>query len=152
MTDRIFTLAIFLLLPAALFAQAPARQAPTNLAANIQAVKSSPAYAELLLQRTELQSALDSLLVDYNETYPKVAELRAQIRLIDVEIGRLLVVKSPDVGRLTIALGKLMLRKVQFETELETLKQQYKDEHPEVRKKQRQVETFEAAIKEILGQ
>ena len=152
MSNRGFILALLLLVPAALSAQTPGKQPPTNLVANIQAVKSSPAYAELLLQKTELQSALDSLLVDYNETYPKVTELRSQIRLIDLEIGRLLAVKSPEAGRLSIALGKLMLRKVQLETELETLKLQYKDEHPEVRKKQRQVETFESAIKEILGQ
>lgn len=153
MSRRSLILAIILLATGALSAQSPIKPAPSpNLAANIQAVKSSPAYAELLLQRTELQSTLDSLLMDYNETYPKVNELRSQIRLIDVEIGRLLVVKGPDVGRLTIALGKLMLRKVELETELETLKLQYKDEHPDVRKTKRQVETFESAIKEILGQ
>ena len=153
MSRRSLILAIILLAPCALSEQSPIKPAPSpNLAANIQAVKSSPAYAELLLQRTELQATLDSLLMDYNETYPKVNELRSQIRLIDVEIGRLLVVKGPDVGRLTIALGKLMLRKVELETELETLKLQYKDEHPDVRKTKRQVETFESAIKEILGQ
>jgi capsule polysaccharide export protein KpsE/RkpR len=63
-----------------------------------------------------------------------------------------MAVKPTDAGRLTLALGRMMLRKVELETELETLRAQYKDEHPDVRKLKRKIEVFESAIKEILGQ
>ena len=115
------------------------------------AVKSSAAYAELLLQKTELESTLESLLVDYTEEYPKIKGIRAELRLLQIEMDRLLAVKPENSGRLTLALGKLMLRKVELETELETLRAQYKDDHPDVKKAKRKVEVFEFAIKEILG-
>jgi len=44
-----------------------------------------------------------------------------------------------------------MLRKVEIETQLDALRAQYKDDHPDVRKARKKVETYEAAIKEILG-
>ena len=114
-------------------------------------VSSSPAYAELLLHRTELESTLESLLVDYNEGYPKVKELRTELTLLNAEIMRLMVVKPADAGKLTLALGRLMLRKVELEAELNGLRAQYKDDHPDVRKLKRKIDVFESAIREILG-
>jgi uncharacterized protein involved in exopolysaccharide biosynthesis len=116
-----------------------------------QAILSSPAYADLLLQKTELQSSLDSLLVDYTEEHPKVKEIRVELRYIQVEMGRLLAVKPEDAPRLTDALGKLMLRKVELEAQLDNLRTQYKEDYPDVRKAKKKVDAFEAAIKEILG-
>ena len=119
--------------------------------ADLQPIRSSPAYAELLLQKTELQSTLDSLLVDYTEQYPKVKELRLQLGFIQAEMERLLAVKPENVARLSDALGKLMLRKIELESNLETLRAQYKDDHPEVKKLRRKIESYEASIKEILS-
>ena len=125
-------------------------QKPADMSANVE--RSTPAYATLLLSKTELQSDLDSLLVDYTEDYPKVKEIRVELGFLNTEIGRVLAVKPADAGRLTEALGKLMLRKVELETDLDRLRSQYKDEHPDVRKARKKVDAFEAAIKEILGQ
>ena len=114
-------------------------------------VKATPAYAELLLRRTELTSSVESLLLDYTEEYPKVKEIKVELGFLKIEIDRLLAVKPGDTGKLSIALGKLMLRKVELETELDALRAQYKDEHPDVKKARRKVEVFESAIREILG-
>jgi chromosome segregation ATPase len=130
---------------------AQAKAADSAVAGSAGTVRSSPAYAELLLQKTELESALESLLVDYTEEYPKIKGLRVELRLLQTEMDRLLAVKPESSSRLTLALGKLMLRKVELETELETLRAQYKDDHPDVKKAKRKVEVFESAIKEILG-
>ena len=118
---------------------------------DLQPIKASPAYAQLLLHKTELESDLDSLLVDYTEEYPKVKSIRVELGFLKFEMDRLLAVNANDAGKLTLALGQLMLRKVALETELDVLRAQYKDEHPEVRKAKKKVETFESAIKEILG-
>lgn len=117
----------------------------------IQPIKSSPAYAELLLHKTELESDLDSLLVDYTEEYPRVKAIRLELGFLKVEMDRLLAVKVADTGRLSQALGRLMLRKVELETELDALRVQYKDDHPDVRKARKKIDAFESAIKEILG-
>lgn len=119
--------------------------------ADLQSIHSSAAYADLLLQKTELQSSLDSLLVDYTEEHPKVKEIRVELRYLQSEMDRVLAVRPENAARLTDALGKLMLRKVQLEAELDNLRTQYKDDYPDVRKAKKQVDAFEAAIKEILG-
>jgi uncharacterized protein involved in exopolysaccharide biosynthesis len=118
---------------------------------DVQTVQSSPAYAELLLHQTELQSTIDGLLVDYTEEFPKIKEIRVELGFLRTEMLRLLAVKPAGAGRLTLALGRLMLKKVELERQLDVLRSQYKDEHPEVRKTRRQIETYESAIKEILG-
>jgi hypothetical protein len=124
---------------------------PTPSVNELQPIRSSPAYAELLLRRTELESNLDALLVDYTEEFPKVKDIRLELVFLKTEMDRLMAVKPGDAGKLSQALGQLMLRKVEIETQLDALRAQYKDDHPDVRKARKKVETYEAAIKEILG-
>ena len=80
-------------------------------------VRSSPAYAEILLKRTELQASLESIVEDYTDDYPKVLELKHTLGLVQKESARLAAVKASDVSKLTLALGKLVVRKVELETE-----------------------------------
>ena len=87
----------------------------------------------------------------YTEDYPKVADLRRELEVLKPEIDRLLAVKPNDSGKLTTALGKLILGKVSHAAELKKLQMQFQDAHPDVKKEKRMVEIYEAAIKEILG-
>ena len=91
------------------------------------------------------------MLSDFTEDYPKVKEIRIELEILRTETDRLLSVKPADSGKLTLALGKLILRKVSHTAELKRLQAQYQDAHPNVKKEKRMVEIFEAAIKEILG-
>jgi uncharacterized protein involved in exopolysaccharide biosynthesis len=151
-TNILVISAIALVGTSAALGQSPTRTRPTPApAADLQPIRSSPAYAELLLRKIELDSSLESLLSEYTEEYPKVKELRIEIGFLKAEIDRLLAVKPADAARLSAALGKLMLKKVELEAELAALRAQYKDEHPDVKKAKRKVELYEAAIREILG-
>lgn len=116
-----------------------------------EAFRSSPAYAEILLRRTELSSTLESLVLDYTEDYPKVKEIRHVLTLLDRETDRLAKVKATDQSRLTLALGKLIVRKIELETDLWNLQKNYKDEHPDVKRAKRRVEIYETAVGEILN-
>ena len=138
-------LALCLLFAGSLFAQ---KQAADTA---VDPIRSTPAYAELLLHKAELQAELDSLLVDYTDDYPRAKDIRLELGFLKVEMDRVLAAKPADTPKLSQALGKLMLRKVELETQLDTLRARYKDDHPDVKKARRKVETFEAAIKEILG-
>lgn len=134
------------------FSQGKPKPVPAApLAADLQPIRSSPAYSEVLFRKTELTANLESLLADYTEEFPKVKEIRTELDLIKTATDRLLAIKPADAGKLTLALGKLIVRKVELETDLTALRQQYKDDHPEVKKAKRKVEIFENAIKEILG-
>ena len=114
-------------------------------------VKSSPAYAELQLKRTELFSDLESVVLDYTEEFPKVKEMRFTLSLLDRDIARISKVKSNEASKLTLALGKLMVRRIELETDLWNLLRSYKDEHPDVKRAKRKVDLYEAAIVEILN-
>ncbi|MEO7672559.1 MAG: hypothetical protein ABIU09_00600 [Pyrinomonadaceae bacterium] len=113
--------------------------------------RSSAAYAEILERKTELQANLESLLVDFTDDYPKIKEIRYTLGLMQKESDRLAAVKALNASQMTLALGKLIVRKIELETELWSLLETYKSEHPDVKRAKRKVDIYEAAIKEILG-
>jgi hypothetical protein len=91
------------------------------------------------------------MLTEFTEEHPKVQEAKYSLEALQYEIDRLMSVKPTDAGKLTLALGKLVVRKVELKTELWLLLKTYKDEHPDVKRAQRKVDIYEAAIREILG-
>ena len=111
----------------------------------------SPAYAELLLRKTEMQSELEALVLEYTEEFPKVKEIRFVLGLMDRDVARLAKVKPAESAKLTLALGKLLVRRTELETDMWNLQKNYKDEHPDVKRAKRKVEIYEAAISEILN-
>jgi hypothetical protein len=114
-------------------------------------LKSSAAYAEVILRQTELEADLESMLVEFTEEYPKVKEARYELEFLQVEFDRLTAVKPADAGKLTAALGKLMVRKAGLAADLKALRAQYDDKHPDVMSAKKKVDVFEKAIKDILG-
>ncbi len=113
-------------------------------------IKSSPAYAELLLLRTERESKLEEFLLDYTEEFPKVKEIKFELGLLNKEMNKILALNTSQSGKLTLALGKLIVRKIELETDLWNVRRQYKDDHPQVKRAKRKVEVYEKAIIEIL--
>ena len=122
----------------------------TSSGAVAQTVKFSPAYAEILLRKTERESELEEFLIDYTEEFPKVKEIKFELSLLQQETDKILAVKASETAKLSLALGKLIVRKIELETDLWNLRRQYKDEHAEVRRAKRKIEIYEKAIKEIL--
>ena len=143
----VFILPLVLLFAATGFAQTKTKPTPAGA---LNPVKSSPAYAEVLLKKTELSAELEGLLVEYTEEFPKVKELRYESGLLQKELDRLLTINAADAPRLSAALGRLMVRKCEIDTDLWSLLLQFNAEHPEVKRAKRKSETFAAAINEIL--
>lgn len=121
-----------------------------NASATNQAAKSSPAYAEILLRKTERESQLEEFLIDYTEDFPKIKELRFELDSLQKESSKILATNAADAGKLTLALGKLIVRQTELETDWWNLRRKYNDEHPEVKRAKRKVEVFERAVREIL--
>ncbi len=150
---RVFLFVIFTIGFAAICNAQPAARSVSNKSAANQtasAVKSSPAYAEILLQKVTLEAELEDLLVTYTETFPKVVETRFRLSIIEQALNKILAVKPSESSKLTLALGKIILQKVKFEIEYEDLRKKYNDEHPDVKRAKRKVEIFDKAVKEIL--
>ncbi len=117
----------------------------------VQGAKATAAYAEVALKRADVEAELESLLVEYTDEFPKVKELKYALTRIDAEAVRLGSMKPADRDRATIALGKLIVRKVEAEIELWKVQGEYADAHPDVKRAKKKVEIYEKAIKEILG-
>lgn len=126
------------------------------LAANAQnanepgPIRSSAAYAEVLLRRTEIQADLESMLADYTESNPRVIDARFEMASLDRSLERIFAVKASETGKLTLALGKLIVKRAALETEANRLARSYNADHPELRRARRRVEIFDAAVKEVL--
>ncbi len=137
---RFILLAAFIIFPVFCFGQA----------SDGATIKSSPAYSEVLLRKTELLADLEAVANDYTDANPKVIDLRFEISVLDRSIAKVLATKPSETGKLTLALGKLLVKKAVLETDLARLSRSYNKDHPEVKRAKRRVEIFEAAINEVL--
>lgn len=115
-----------------------------------KAIKSSPAYSALILKRTLVKADLEEMLVTYTEDFPKVVDARHEIDLLNFELTRLLETKVTESCKLSDSLGQLILKKTEIEMELWNLKKKYKEDHPEIIRTKRKLNTFEKGIVEVL--
>lgn len=113
-------------------------------------VRSSAAYAELLLRKTELLAEAESLAESNTEQAPKMVDLRFEVAALDKFLAKILGQRPAEAGKLTLALGKLMVRRATLDTDLNRLSHTLNADHPDVRRAKKRLEIFDAAIKEIL--
>ena len=114
-------------------------------------VRSSAAYSVVLLRKTEIESDLVSFTDDYTEENPRVVDARFELASLTRDLDRMFGIKPSDVGKLTEATGKLIVRKAELETERNKLLRAYKDDHPQVKRVTRKLDIYTKAVKQILG-
>lgn len=154
-TLKRFTIALALIASAAVVAQAQKTKpketpAPAAPVADDSHVRASAAYAEVLLRKTELSATLDALLEEYTDNYPKVIETRLQLESITADMERLRAVKPEAAGRLTSALGRLIVRRSELYAEYRTTSGQYDSANPMVKRAKKAYESFSKSIDDIL--
>ena len=140
-----------LFLAAATVSAQPGGKIDSPPSKDVGPIRSSPAYAEVLLRKTELQADLEALLPDYTEESPKVIDARFEIGILTRDIDRIYAVRPSETSKLTLALGKLLVKRAALETDLQRLVRTYSKDHPEVKRAKRRVEVFDNSIKQILG-
>lgn len=113
-------------------------------------IKSSAAYAEVLLRKTELQADLEAFLADYTEANPKVVDARFELSSLDASLEKIFAVKPSETGKLTGALGKLIVRRAAAAAEYNHLLRSYNADHPEVKRAKRRLDLYDNAVREIL--
>lgn len=113
-------------------------------------VRSSAAYAEVLLRKTELLADLDAFLETYTESNPKIVDLRFELAALDKAAEKLFAVRATETAKLTLALGKLLVRRATLETDLARVSRSYNKDHVDVKRAKRRVDVYDAAVKEIL--
>ena len=95
----------------------PKKSNSAELAPIAKEIRSSAAYAEILLRKTELLSELEALLIIYKEEFPRVKKLKYELSELEKALSRISNVKANNASKLTLALGKLLVRKVELSTE-----------------------------------
>ena len=147
-TLRILVFVVAALVPAA-FGQAT--PAPGEVSRNVPAfVRASAAFAEVIYRRAVLETELEELLVRYTNDFPRVAEKRFELAELELALATLLGIPEEESSKLTLALGKMLIQRAEYATELDTLKRKYSESHPEVKRAAKKVEIFDRAIKSIL--
>lgn len=147
LTARSLPVVLIVLFAATIFSQTSEK---TTAQAEAGPIRSSPAYAEILLRKTEIQADLEAFSAGYTEANPKILDLRIEIGSLDKELEKVFGVKPAETGKLTLALGKLIVKKASLETDLARLMRSYNKDNPDVKRAKRRVEIFDAAIKEVL--
>src|SRR5687767_11449023 len=69
-------------------------------------IRSSPAYSEILLRKTELLADLEAFSADYTEENPRMIDARTELASLNKLLEKVFGVKPSDTGKLTLALGK----------------------------------------------
>lgn len=114
------------------------------------ATKSTPAYAELVNKKVEVEADYKELLVDYTEENPKVKIKKAELTSINLEMAKITVMDASMIPKLTASFGKLVLRKIELEREMNELLLKFSEEHPSVIKAKEKVVVLEQEIQKIL--
>lgn len=123
------------------------RQTPVAVSPQL---RSSAAFGEVLLRKVELEASLEEMLLSYTEEYPKVKETRYELEILLADIKKLNAVKPTEAAKLTVALGKLIVKKAEIATDFWDLSNKFNPEHPEVKRAKKSLEIYENAISEIL--
>ena len=117
---------------------------------SVSSIRGSAAFAEVLLRKTEVEAEIESVTADYTETNPKMMDLRFELGSLNRAVDRLYAVPPSEIGRLSLALGKLMVKRAALDTDLARLRRTYTEDKPEVKRAKRKVDLFEDAINDIL--
>lgn len=112
--------------------------------------RSSPAFGEVMLRKAELEADLESMLDQYTEDNPQVKMSRYELSQLVQEMDRIFAVPPAETGKLTTALGKMIVKKVALQADLFALEQRYGPQHPQVKRARKKAEAFERAVREIL--
>lgn len=116
-----------------------------------KAISSSPAFAEIILRQTEVESELEEMLVSYTEEFPKVKDARYELSVLNKSLETINRVKPEEASKLTSALGKLFVRRARVATDYWLLKNRYDDKHPQTMRAKKKLEIFDRAINKIMN-
>jgi hypothetical protein len=113
-------------------------------------VQSTAAYAEVLANRVEADADLKALMLDYSEEAPQVKAKKLERDLLQRQIRWLEVLPDTSQGKMTAALGRLLVRKAQVEATMKTLGETYAEQHPLVKKARAKFDVYNSEIEKLL--
>lgn len=114
------------------------------------AVANSAAFAEIYAGKVEAEADLKVLTMDLTEDAAQVREKKLERDLLARAIRWLEALPAASQPKLTMALGRLAVRKAQAEANLKTVSQDYADEHPTVKKARARLAVYNSELEKLL--
>jgi uncharacterized protein involved in exopolysaccharide biosynthesis len=137
--------------PAAQTTQPPTQPQPQTVPQTPQgSTKSTEAYGALVLRKVEVEAEYKEMLVDYTEEHPRVKIKKAEIDSLNFEMEKIAAMDSSFIPKLTATVGKLVLKKIDLQTEVNKLLLQYSEDHDLVKRAKQKVAVIEEEIQKVL--
>lgn len=118
--------------------------------ATISKVADTGAYAEVFAARVEAEADLKVLTMDLTEETVQVREKKLERDLLDRDVRWLEALPSTSHIKMTVALGRLLVRKTQAEVDLKMLSANYAESFPTVKKARTRIEVYSSEIQKLL--
>lgn len=159
-----FFLVTILILSAVAFTNIQSQQKPenqlsqsTNVGAKVKqqnltnlSVQTTLAYAEVFAQKVEAEAELKVLMIDMTDDAPQVREKKLRRDFLQREIEWLEKLPAALHPKMTLALGKIIVRKVQAEVDQKMFAENYADEHPLIKKARARFAVYKDEIDKLL--
>lgn len=108
------------------------------------------AFAEVFAQKVETEAELKILSVEMTDDAPQITEKKMQHDFLQREIEWLENLPTTMQSKMTLALGKMIVRKIQAEVDEKMLTKNYADEHPLVKKARARLVIYKNEIDKLL--
>jgi len=117
---------------------------------SVSGVKTTSAYSMLIIRKVEVEAELEKVLSEYTGDHPRAKIKQFELDALGVEVARMAETAESNLVRLTPAYGTLILQKVKLASEMQALLFEYTSEHPNVRRKEVELNLLEHEIAKLL--
>ena len=132
------------------FCTATYGQKHTDAAARARAVKVSPAYCVLVLEKVKAEAEFYDFKQRYTATRPGYKGKAYTVIALQREMKRLRATPASRLSWLTESYAKLLLRKVQLESNLVDLQAKYTPDWPETKTTKYELAALRRELKDLL--
>ena len=112
--------------------------------------ETTPAYGVLVLRKVAVESELANLSERLTSEHPSVKRKRFELRALKLEMRKMRTVEKSRVAKLSSTMGSLILNKVALEVDLNDLQGSLTSQHPDLKKKSRDLATLKREIESVL--
>lgn len=147
MTQNYWLRSLLLVLTLALGTTIHAQQ--RAVAHRVRAIKTSPAYCLLVLEKVKAEANLYDFQARYFPSASGAEGKKQAVASLKREMQRLRAQPLSNVSLLTEAYGKLLLRKVELETRLADLGKLYTSDWPETKKTRYELAALKRELRQL---
>lgn len=141
----------FPLLLALAFAFSPAAVRAQKASDSAQDPRTTQAYSLLIQRKVKVQAELETLLSEYDSSWPAAKKLGFELTALKREMKKMSEVEESKVIKLTPGYGGLVLRRVSLVADIQMLSEEWSSEFSPLKQKQRELELLDKEIQTLIS-